>query len=73
MTDIICTEMNFQTKSNQRAIFHLILNKACEDAILIKNDDVIDLNLEINFYLMLNQKNQQISIQGVILRLLICH
>ena len=40
MTDIICTETILYRQ--EATIFHSILNKACKDANMILNDDVID-------------------------------
>ena len=44
MSDIICSEtILYRQKGNLVTTSHLVLNKACKDAILTKNDDVIYL------------------------------
>ena len=72
MTDIICTETILYRQ--EATIFHSIPNKACKDANMILNDDVIDFKFWNKFYLMpINHNDQQITTQGVIVRLLMCH
>ena len=50
-----------ETRSNQVTFFHLILNTACKEVILCKNDDVIDLKFRNKILPNANKSKQSIN------------